>query len=760
MADADIQAALQSLQQLGAIANNSRASVQAVGQSMARLRMEMQRGTGTIQSNAAALQQLMSDFGNLDTATRQSTAGMNMLKDAQVMAAKVTADAAGQMSAGLLKAGLVEAVNFVTNQLYTSIAAYQAGASGIDTLFAQQNASIESQIRLFDKLAAGTEAVATTMALIPNPIARGIAAISGLASGAFKLGRGLAELDAKQLQMLQKEITNTGLSFSMMEKNGAAITGGFIGMRDAAGDAQLYQEEFSKVVVRNKQDLMEFGNTVTGGVKKFRTVNLALTELSKGGRDLRKELALAGYSAEEQADGLIQYMDMLNKSGQLQKMSDKEIAVGHAEYLKNLRAVSMFTGEDAKQAQARSKQASEQLAVQAKLAKQGPGAFERFTSAVSSMGPEIQKGLQQMTAFDGTIVDKNLNQLLAASPTRKKLLEETYADMQNSALTSEQVNANYQKRVAEYGEALKKEALDAGETYGAVTLATGQLGEVTGMMEKQAELGRKGIAAKEAENGQIETTVQQLKQLTTTVDPLRTSIMDLDRAVRDNLKPQMGSLSQAMNLYLLSMNDGRGALAAYKEQQKMDAKALDNVLKLVQGKFAAEPGGAINKVMDTVASGLAESVKSLKAAAKDLGGVVSRLGEAVAKKLGFAKGGIVSGPSTGYTKLVEFHGTEAIFPKQALDFLSGLSIPDPKQMLDGAAGRTGSTAPAEMNQIVDTVTASMTGITNQLTAQNQKTEGKFDELLQAMRDKSVFEDMLEQFKETAENTRRMANELS
>jgi len=52
MADADIQAALQSLQQLGAIANNSRASVQAVGQSMARLRMEMQRGTGTIQSNA------------------------------------------------------------------------------------------------------------------------------------------------------------------------------------------------------------------------------------------------------------------------------------------------------------------------------------------------------------------------------------------------------------------------------------------------------------------------------------------------------------------------------------------------------------------------------------------------------------------------------------------------------------------------------------------------------------------------------------
>ena len=129
-------------------------------------------------------------------------------------------------------------------------------------------------------------------------------------------------------------------------------------------------------------------------------------------------------------------------------------------------------------------------------------------------------------------------------------------------------------------------------------------------------------------------------------------------------------------------------------------------------------------------------------------------------KLGMATGGIVSGPASGYTKLVEFHGTEAIFPKQALDFLSEMKIPDPKTMLDGSAIKSSAASSDDMNKILDTVASSMTGITSQLTAQSQKTDSKFDEMLQALRDKTIFEDMIRYAEETAENTRRMANELA
>ncbi len=60
--DQDIQNLLVSFNQLGA---SLRSNAGSVGQSMARLRTEIQRGTGTVQSNAAALQRLISDFENL-----------------------------------------------------------------------------------------------------------------------------------------------------------------------------------------------------------------------------------------------------------------------------------------------------------------------------------------------------------------------------------------------------------------------------------------------------------------------------------------------------------------------------------------------------------------------------------------------------------------------------------------------------------------------------------------------------------------------
>lgn len=758
MADPQTQQLLQALGQLGAATLNSRSGMTALNQSMARLRSEMQRGTGTVQSNATALQSLNSSFSALDTATRQSTQGMAMLREAQGMAAKMTSDVAGQMSAGLLKGGLIEAVQTVSNQLLSSISAYQSGASGLDTAFASQNTSIESQIRILDKLTSGAATAAEVFALIPNPIARAVAGISGLVAATAGAASGLTELEFKYIQTLQKELQNTTASFSLMEKNGAALAGGFTAMRDTAGDAQLYQEEFAKVVVRNKKDLMDFGNTVAGGVKKFKNVNIELTNLAKQGKDYRKELTYAGYSAEEQAEGLIQYMEMLNRSGELQTKTSGQIAVGHAEYLKNLRAISMFTGEDAKAAQKRAQDASEQLAVQAKLAEQGDGAAERFTAAVASMGPEIQKGLQQMTAFDGTIVDKNLNQLLAASPTRRKLLEETYADMQNSALDATEVNKRYQQRVAEYGTALKKESLEIGKSYGMVTLATGQLAEVTALGEKQARLGRQGEAARDGEATALGDTVTQLQKLMTEgVDPTRDQMVSLERAMRENLRPQIQQLTQDMNLYTQSMGQGRGIADAQRRQNELDYENRKQMMAaILKFNLTAEPGGKLNEATSKVTSALLTGVEKLQEAASNLATFTEKILKI--KIPGFAKGGMAAGPASGY--LVELHGNEAVFPEKVLESLSQLQIPDPKQLFEKNAGTGNTTATEDMGKVLDAVTTSMSGITAQLNAQSQKTDNKFDEMLQAMRDKTVFEDMIRYAEETAENTRRMANELA
>jgi len=764
MADPQTQQLLQALGQLGAVALNGRAGISALNQSMARLRQEMQRGTGTVQSNAAALQSLQAGFSNLDTVTRQSAQGVSMLKEAQTMAAKVTADAAGQLSAGLIKGGLTEAVDYVTKQLYTAISSYQEGASGIQTAFNMQGAAMESQVRILDRLSTGATTAAETLALIPNWYARGAAALSGLVAGASGFAKDVYERGAKGQKMLEKEVLMSALAFDTQTKGGVLLADGIGRMRTAAGTAQLRLEEYTKVIIDNRKELQSFGGTMTAGVARFNKVNKAFNSLEAGGRDLRKELILAGYSAQEQADGVVDFMDMMNKAGRLRFMSDKEIAIQSTDYLKNLRAISAFTGEDAKQAEARAKSASEQLAVQRALRKsQDPEAFEKFKTMVKLMPADMTKGIQQMTASGGVIVDKNLNQLLAASPTRKKLLDLTYQDMTTKGMTTAQVQENYERRVKEFADALEQESDAMADSYGMVNVMTGAYGDVTKMGEEQAELARKGQQLKNEENQVLGSVNEQMKNLAKSIDPLSKSfdpltksIVDAERAMRQGIPQIMSTMSTGVTTYLQTIGRGKGPAGLVEDQRKEMGYALGEAIKLAAKTSPIEPGGKVSGAMTYVAEKLVSIINTLTDSVANLKRFSETLGRRHSGTLGMT--GSLFEKEDALVKIAK--GETVLTPKQLQNILSG-SLPNAAQIFgDMAEAKKTNAAPEEMTKIIDTVTASMTGMTNQLSAQNQLTDSKLDELIQAMRDKTIFEDMLEQFKETADNTRRMANELS
>ena len=162
MADPQIQQLLQAFGQLTGAAGNSKANLTSASQAMARLRTEMQRGTGTVQSQSAALQSSISQFAALDSATQKSRAGQELLAQQAQAASQVFKEAAGSMTASVLKGGLAEAISYVTKQIFTTIGSYQEGASGIQTAFNMQNAAMESQIRILDRLSSGATIAAET----------------------------------------------------------------------------------------------------------------------------------------------------------------------------------------------------------------------------------------------------------------------------------------------------------------------------------------------------------------------------------------------------------------------------------------------------------------------------------------------------------------------------------------------------------------------------------------------------------------------
>jgi hypothetical protein len=224
------------------------------------------------------------------------------------------------------------------------------------------------------------------------------------------------------------------------------------------------------------------------------------------------------------------YMDMMRQAGRLQQMTDEQVAKGTRDYLFNLRAISALTGEDVKRAQARAREASTQLAVQSKLQGMGAGAMERFQAGIKNMEPFMQKALQEATAFDGTVVDKSLNQLFAMSPARQRLFEETYQDTLNNALSADDITKRYQERVRQLGPALQSETASLGDSIGAANLAIGTLPELTKQLEATLALGLKGQADLAS---QIPNTVEATKQLAVTQDTLRVTTAEVEVAFKN-----------------------------------------------------------------------------------------------------------------------------------------------------------------------------------------------------------------------------------
>jgi hypothetical protein len=354
----------------------------------------MQRGTGTVQQNAAALQRLMADFEGLDAVARRSTAGQAMLAEQTKMAGEIMRSAAGQMSGALLKGGIVEAVDYFRTQFFTAISSFQDGISGTEAAFRGQNAALESQIRILDRLSSGAALAAETLAMIPGPWAKVAAGGAGVVSFLATLGKTTSEVSKDGIAALQRELLTTTLGYEAQTKAGVVFKRGMTESYEAAQLMRLNMSELTKVITTNKRELSSFGGSVTGGYKRLVSVGKAIDGLGKEGLELRQELYRVGYQYDEQADGIADYIQMMNTAGQLNKKTSVELARESAAYMVNLKAVSAFTGEDAKSAEARARAASEQLAVQRALRKsQDPEAFEKFKTMVKLMPAEMTKGI-------------------------------------------------------------------------------------------------------------------------------------------------------------------------------------------------------------------------------------------------------------------------------------------------------------------------------------------------------------------------------
>lgn len=508
-----------------------------------------------------------------------------------------------------------------------------------------------------DPVSAGRDIINTGIELIADFSAGLLGAIPIV--GGFLSA--LAEATGKILQtannLFAQELKKRIDAMADFNKAGVSFAGGIDEMGKVANEAGMGIKDFTGVVKNAKQDLNFLGVAGAEAAKRLGDgMSLTSKLIGRSGKTLREELFSMGYSFEEQGEVMAGFMANMAASGKLRQMSDTEIAQGTREYAKNLKVITDITGQDAKKLMEQARAESMRGALMARLTGEQKDAFQKAHATMGALGPEFQNALTQMLS-GGTVTDP----IIAGNQQAMAMIQETVRGVQSGSKDIIGITQNSMATAAEQQRKLGQSATDVAGllSMGGATTATGFAKIENALLSYQGKLGQAEESAKmtdlQAAAGGTTESVTALYKAT------KDQQIFMETMIGEKLPQYTKILEQTTNAMVDVMNKAIRLASGEDVKEVLGVKEKDWTKILGGGAlalggaaltyFTAGLGGAIGggAAMGTGAAMIAQGWNADK-----------QENTATPKGIGKAKGGISSGPLTGYQEIL--HGTEAVVP--------------------------------------------------------------------------------------------------
>ena len=511
----------------------------------------------SVDDSEHALKRADRGFKSLDKALESGRKSYNQIADdlanladeiAQVTNAEEKARLSKELeskSAIARGAGWLKLITYTTAELsvgvskiYTSVGksainSYQSNASAFQFAGDAAIAGIDSANETAQGISKTLTLVGTSMLAIPG-------ASQAVAIGLQMAGQALSffaqsssDLAKFGTNVAMKELDTTVKSYRQASAAGALFADGLKELRASGVTALLTQDQFSQVIAENNTALAMYGGTVSNGVKQFTQVNKEMAGYRTG-------LLKLGYTVEDIAQGTADYMGLVAISGQANKKSATDLAKETDAYLTNLKAISAFTGEDAKKMAARARDASTQAAVYSKLAQMPGDAVknrQKFEAMIGGLPPILQKAVQQQFAA-GAITDPELAAALAQMPGAMELVNRASGYAADSTMDATKATDQLQSDIKALSPELQKQANAAGGTIGTATLLTGQYAELSKVIEAMQQLSIKGMNQQEKSTTDlVDKTKHSTEALTVAFADTEIEAQKLRIAIQNQLTP-------------------------------------------------------------------------------------------------------------------------------------------------------------------------------------------------------------------------------
>ena len=159
---------------------------------------------------------------------------------------------------------------------------------------------------------------------------------------------------------------------------GATFNNNMIELQQSAAKANMSLSDYVKVVGTNSTALASLGGTVTQGAKRFSDLS---GEMSRG--DLAKQFMAMGMTTADLNEGLLTYMEQQSRSGNLSKMTNKQLTDGTKAYLTEMDALSKATGISRADLEKSAKSKSADVVISALQEGLNPEELEKSTAALA-----------------------------------------------------------------------------------------------------------------------------------------------------------------------------------------------------------------------------------------------------------------------------------------------------------------------------------------------------------------------------------------
>ena len=495
-------------------------------------------------------------------------------------------------------------------------------------------------------------------------------AAEGIGIGLSYFGKTISLIAKEVMPVLNAELNKAFNSFNAINSSGAMFADGLTGMVKAASNSQLTLTEFSDVLKASSPELASLGIGVTDAAKRMGEVGVVMRR-----EGITASLKNLGLTAKEQAEAVASTMAQMRQGGNRFAASDEVVAAQTQKYAENLKIIAAITGEDAKKQEAKVRDEANRLAFQQAIAGKSAEEQSNILDAMKNMSDAQRKAFEETVVFGNAVTPASAS-LMQQSEGFANIVKTAASDFQNGTLDATKMRQTQ----AQFGEQAMQDLINNKGIAMAGFAGVGGLAEqLEGIMGQELQF-RKNFTPQA-----IAAAEEAAKAAEKTTDPLTVGVEKAAQAGRD--------LATAIQTSLLDSK----VLSNFADEV---AKTTSYIAGKVNEFGGGKPNGGNNETQEkswwqsyVESGGIGKTLQAAgaltgtaaavtaPAAATGIGAVIpgglATIAGALeaaglfAQMIGYAEGGIASGPDTGY--MAKLHGTEAVLPENLTSMLTDVA---------------------------------------------------------------------------------------